>query len=308
MNRTINDVYVDYIKYLALKNKITTIKNIEYKFKNYILPFFGDTKINEISTNKYVDFQLYLKKFNYSNSFYEQIHIMCRKFFEYLNVMYGIENIVNKVESLKNDVVYISNQKKGTFTKKEFNKFIKNVDNDVYHALFNVLFYTGIRKGEALALTVNDFKKNCLIINKTITKELYDGKRQILNTKTKKSNRIIKLDLFTIIELKKLIRYYSMNYNNFNNNFFLFGGDKPIACTTLERKKNYYCKKAGVKQIRIHDFRHSHATLLYNKNIKIKLIQERLGHSNINVTLNTYVHTNKEQEKRLIKKINLMRL
>ena len=87
----------------------------------------------------------------------------------------------------------------------------------------------------------------------------------------------------------------------------MFGGDKPIATTTLERKKNKYCKLAKVKQIRIHDFRHSHATILYKKNVQIKLIQQRLGHNNINTTLNTYVHTDEMQEKRLINVINLLR-
>lgn len=308
MNKTMNEVYPDYLKYLELKNKMTTNKNIEYKFKNYILPFFNDISIDKINTQIYIDFQLYLKKFNYSSSFYEQIHIMCKKFFDYLNMMYGIENIPAKVGITKKDTIYTSNQKKGTFTKKEFKKFIKCVDDNIYHALFNVLFYCGLRKGEILALTIKDFKKNCLIINKTITKELYNGQRQLLKPKTKKSNRIVKLDLLTRWELKKLIKYYSIHYDDFNENFFLFGGNKPIACTTLERKKNEYCKKAGVKQIRIHDFRHSHATMLYNKNVKIKLIQERLGHANINITLDTYVHTNEKQEKKLIKKINLIRL
>ena len=222
--------------------------------------------------------------------------------------MYGVENIPKKVGRPNNPHVNTSTQQKGTYTKKEFKKFIRSVDNNIYHALFNVLFYCGLRKGELLALTINDFKKDKLIINKTITKELYDGKRQLLKPKTTNSMRIVKLDLFTRLELKRLIRYYIKNFDNFNNNFFLFGGDKPIPCTTLERKKNYYCDKAKVKRIRIHDFRHSHATMLYNKNVKIKLIQERLGHSSIDITLDTYVHTDSEQEKRLIKKINLMRL
>ena len=110
------------------------------------------------------------------------------------------------------------------------------------------------------------------------------------------------------IELKKLIKYYSKNFSNFNSDFFLFGGNKPISCTTLERKKNKYCKLANVKQIRIHDFRHSHATMLYRKKIDFKSIQTRLGHANISTTLDTYVHTNDKEEKRLINKINLTRI
>lgn len=102
--------------------------------------------------------------------------------------------------------------------------------------------------------------------------------------------------------------YYKKNYPNYNEDFFLFGGNKPISTTTLERKKNEYCKLAGVKQIRIHDLRHSHATILYNKKVKVKTIQERLGHADISTTLNTYVHTDIKEQKRLIKKINLLRM
>lgn len=308
MNKTINEVYIDYYKYLKLNYKETTTRLIDFKFKNYILPFLGNLNINDISTTNYLDFQLYLKKFNYSNSFYEQIHSMCKKFFEYLSTQFEINNIASKIDIKRANNSYNSSQTKGTFSIKEYKKFINSVDNKVYHALFNVLFYCGLRKGEALALKITDFKNDCLYINHTITTERFNGERLITTPKTKKSNRIIRLDYFTRRELKRLIKYYSMKYNNFNNNFFLFGGDKPIACTTLERKKNEYCKKAGVKQIRIHDFRHSHATMLYNKRIKIKLIQERLGHSDISTTLNTYVHTNKKQEKRLTNKINLIRL
>lgn len=307
MDRTVNEVYIDYLNYLALKNKVTTIKGIEYRFKKYILPFFGQKKINEIKSQDYIDFQIYLKQFNNSPSFYETLHITIKKFFDYLSLVYNLENVVKKVGYYKSDIVYTSTQKKGTFSKKEFNKFIKVVDNNIYHALFNTLYYCGLRKGEALALKINDFDGKNLTINKTLTKEKFNGRRQLLTPKTKKSNRIVKLDFRTKLEIKKLIKYYSKNYINFNRDFFLFGGDKPIATTTLERKKNKYCKLARVKQIRIHDFRHSHATILYKKNVQIKLIQQRLGHNNINTTLNTYVHTDEMQEKRLINVINLLR-
>ena len=304
---TIEELYVNYVEFLYLKNKITTIELIKYKFKNYILPFFGKYKPNEISEKLYIDFQINLLKFNYSNSFYQQIHGMMSNFFEFLQLDYNIDNIPKKIGYLSNNNYY-SKQKKDIWSKKDFNKFIKKVDDKVYHALFNTLFYTGIRKGEALGLEVSDFNGNYININHTITKELFDGKRKILTPKTKKSIRKIRIDLITKIELKKLIKYYSKNFSDFNSDFFLFGGNKPISCTTLERKKNKYCKLANVKQIRIHDFRHSHATMLYRKKIDFKSIQTRLGHANISTTLDTYVHTNDKEEKRLINKINLTRI
>lgn len=305
--KTINEVYPEYLRYLSLNNKITTIQMKEFKFKKYILPYFGKYKVTELNKNLYIDFICEIKKYKFSPSFNEHIHYICKDFFSYISQFYETQNITENIKLNDSGYKYVSKQQKGTFTKKEFKKFIKCVDNNVYHALFNLLFYCGLRKGEALALKVNDVKEDYLIINKTITKDNFNGERMILTPKSKSSNRVIKLDLFTQIELARLIRYYKKHFDNYNSNFYLFGGDKPIACTTLERKKNEYCKKAGVKQIRIHDFRHSHATLLYNKNIKIKLIQERLGHSDINITLNTYVHTDKGQEKKLINKINLTR-
>ena len=304
--KTINSIYEEYISYISLKNKITTISSVKRKFKNYILPFFGDMRINNISKKDYANFQLYIKKLNFSNSFYRELNAVCRGLFNYLNFNYGIEDITKgniKLAHNSNEIEF----KSTTWGKKEFNKFIKKCDDKIYHTLFTVLFYTGIRKGEALALKISDFKDKNLIISKTLTKEFYNGKRQAIPTKSGKT-RIISLDFFTTLEIKNLINYYRKNYDNFNENFYLFGADKPIATTTLDRKKNFYCNKAGVKQIRIHDFRHSHATMLYNKKIKLKLIQERLGHSDISTTMNIYVHTNKEEQKRLIKKINLTRL
>lgn len=306
--KTIEELYPDFIQYLKLKNKITTIDLVNSKFRNYILPYFKNYKIDEINEDIYIKFQIFLLNLNRSNSFYVQIQAIMNNFYDYIKINYNLEHIPKKIGILKNNQEYLATQKKDIWTKKEFNRFIKKVDNRIYHALFTVLFYTGIRKGEALALKISDFDGKYIFINRTITKNKFSGKRLLLTPKSKKSIRKIRIDLFTKIELKKLINYYSKNFNNFTTDFFLFGGDKPIATTTLERKKNKYCKLARVKQIRIHDFRHSHATILYQKKVDIKTIKERLGHADISTTLNTYVHTNESEEKKLIKIINLSRI
>lgn len=97
---------------------------------------------------------------------------------------------------------------------------------------------------------------------------------------------------------------YSTIYPDFNNNYYIFGGNKPLSPTTIERKKNNWCIESGVKQIRIHDFRHSHATILVNSDLPIKAISERLGHGDVAFTINTYVHTNSEDEKRVIRTLS----
>lgn len=303
---TFNSVYDQYINYLELRLKPTTIHGIKYKFNNHILPYIGNYDIYLFNLENYVSWWNKLKKLNYSYTFYNQIYSYVKSFFNYLNFNYNITNyalIVGKISANKSQ-----NKVLNVWSIEEYNRFIKKVDDQIYHALFNTLFFTGIRKGELLALKWEDFYGDSININKTITKELFNGKKLELNTKTKKSTRIIPIDRKLKIELKNLHRYYNKNYSNFNSKFYIFGGPIPIAPTTLERKKNNYCDKADVKRIRIHDFRHSHATMLYNKNVDIKLIQERLGHEDISTTLNIYVHTTEEQQKRLINTINLLRL
>ena len=91
---------------------------------------------------------------------------------------------------------------------------------------------------------------------------------------------------------------------DFNDDWFIFGGLNPLSPSTIGRKKDKYCKLAEVKKIRIHDFRHSHASLLLSMNVPITVISERLGHSDINMTLNTYSHMIPKDEDKAVDILN----
>lgn len=306
-NLTFNQVYCNYLNYISTRLKPTTILGIKRKFKNHILPIFENKNIYLINDNDFLKWENYVKNLGYSDSFNNQVFSIIKLFFDYLKRFYNIENFPLKFGKFK---CYNTSQNKqdiDVWSIKDYKKFIKCVDDKIYHALFNLLFFTGVRKGEALALKFKDLNKNYISINHNITKEFFNGKRLEFDPKTKKSIRKIRIDYKLRHELNKLRKYYITHYNNFNENFYIFGGTKPLATTTLERKKNYYCKTANVKQIRIHDFRHSHATILYNNGIKIKYIQQRLGHADISTTLNTYVHDNSKYEKRVTLLLNFLR-
>lgn len=122
------------------------------------------------------------------------------------------------------------------------------------------------------------------------------------------SYRKIKIDKKLYKDLIKLKKYYIKKYNIKNYDYFLFGGLKPLAPTTINRYKEKACNKANLRKIKLHEFRHSHTSLLINNNILIHEISKRLGHSDISITLNTYTHAEKKQEKRVIKTLNRLRL
>ena len=93
-------------------------------------------------------------------------------------------------------------------------------------------------------------------------------------------------------------------YPKFNSKFFVFGGVEPIKPDTLRLEKIRIAEKAGVKQIRLHDFRHSCASLLINSGANVMIVAKYLGHTKIDETLNTYSHLFKNKMEDVVNTMN----
>ena len=178
------------------------------------------------------------------------------------------------------------------FTLEEFKKFIEIEKDLKYKTLFEILYYMGLRKGELRGLQWKDFdiENKILKISKQIPSSYTLHNYKITPLKTKKSNRILPINKVVYDDLIKLYHYNFKKYKGFNQNYFIFGNYKPISKENISNRKNLNCKLANVKQIRIHDFRHSCASLLINNGASITLVAKYLGHSKIDETLNTYSH------------------
>lgn len=306
MNMTFEKAFLKYLEYAKLRQKPTSLLTLTNKINNNFMPYFKNKKIKNIKVENYTNWQIEIAKKGYSYSYRRNLHYCICAIYEYLNNFYNIKKNIPKIVGNFKDNYY-------TFTKydfwsyEEYKTFITKVDNIIFYTLFEFLYFTGCRKGEALALTFGDIENNYVSITKTISKEKFNGKRLIMIPKTKKSIRKIQIDSLLKENIKKLQEYYITKYDTFSKDFYIFGGIKPLSTTTLERKKNYYCDIAKVKHIRIHDFRHSHATLLYNLNVPIEVISQRLGHSSINITSNIYIHQSNDQEKRAIQLLSSLK-
>lgn len=165
----------------------------------------------------------------------------------------------------------------------------------------------GLRISEILGLTWDniDFNNNTITIDKITIR--HDGKVILKSPKTESSTRTISTPIQVINMLKEhKKKYIELKLKGIVKNNLLFNDKhgEPIAQDVLSRQFSRFLDKNNLEHIRFHDLRHSHVTLLINSKIPIKVISERVGHSNINTTLNIYSHVLKEMDKEASDKIS----
>ena len=295
-------LWEEYSNYKKVKLKPQSYRKIENNFKNHILPYFNDYLIKDINSKVYIDWMSKINEEGHSFAFKSSLHYCINNILEYAIKFYGLNiNIASMIGNFNKN----TNRPKNIdfWTIDEFNKFMSMIDDENDYLLFRALYFTGMRIGEAIALTWHDFDGSHLHINKTMAKEKdKNGNYIITSPKTLSSNRFIELDKKTIQLIQKK---YSKDCKKigFDNNWYIFRNSKPLTQTTVSRKKNNYCELSGVKKIRLHDFRHSHATFLLSHGIPVTVIAQRLGQSDLTVTLNTYIHLVPNDE---IRAINLI--
>ena len=163
------------------------------------------------------------------------------------------------------------------WTKEEYLKFIEAVKDKPYsYQAFQILYWCGLRVGELLALTYNDIdlEKRTISVNKSYQR--IEGRDIITPPKTPKSKRIITIPPFLTEELKE---YTSHLYG-------IMADERMFRFTKsyMEHEIIRGIKASGVKRIRLHDIRHSHASLLVEMGFTPLAIAERLGHEKIETT------------------------
>lgn len=180
------------------------------------------------------------------------------------------------------------------YTLDEFQRFLSVETNLKFRCAFQTLFYCGLRNGELRELTWNDidFNRSTLTVNKNIVKvpDPKTGKPYtVTSPKTSSSYRTIPIPNFLLKDLSDLYND-DANYYGFRESQYVFGNIDSLSATTLLDRKTKNAFMARVKNIRIHDFRHSCASLLIDSGANITLVAKYLGHIKIDETLNTYSH------------------
>lgn len=248
--------------------------------EQHIIPYFGDMKMTDITPAQIIAWQNEMYSKNFSESYLRMIQNQLTALFTHATKIYDLpKNPCKKVKRMGKD----DKRSLNFWTIEEYQKFIDSIDkDDKYYIMFEILFWTGMREGEMLALTKSDidFENNRISITKTYYRA--DGRDIITEPKTEQSVRVVEIPNFLKTEIKEWCdRQYGLP-----DDVRLF----PVVGKAVQNKMKRNAEKAGVKRIRVHDLRHSHTAYLINKNVEPLLIKERLGHKDIRITLNTYGH------------------
>lgn len=293
-NITFEELFWEYYNYIKPRLKERTTAINYSRLKLHVFPYFKNKKISDITVKDIINWQEIMNKKQYSHEYKTAIFTNFKSVMNYGVKFHGLSTNplviaggFKNPQKIKEELRY--------WTYEQFEKFIEQVDDFVYKAFYTTLFFTGLRCGEAQALKWEDFKFNQLRINKTLTTKIKGCFYKLTSPKTKKSNRIIELPNRVIKILNELKEFY-MKYENFDEDWFIFGGIRPLPETTIRRKKKEACIKASVPEIRIHDFRHSFASLLINKGVRIQIISEMLGHEKVSTTTDIYGHLYPSQQ------------
>ena len=250
--------------------------------KVHIIPSLGKVRLTELSPQHLTTF--YRKKLDQglSKRTVQLLHATLRRALNQA-VKWGM---VNKNVCSLVDAPRPTKRAPNFYTKDQLNLFLETVKDHRWFPIYVLLIYGGFREGEVLGIHVED----CDMVNRAINVRhavlTLKGGLVVTEPKTESSKRVVTLPKFAYQVLKNHLEQINKNQGL----IFTTGSGKPVSPRNLIRHFKLALKSADLPDIRVHDLRHSHASLLLSAGVNPKIVQERLGHASIVLTLNTYSH------------------
>lgn len=275
---TFTAMYDEYMKDCKARLRESTCATKEGHFKHAILPFFGKMKLADITPVHVRRWQNDIIK-RYEPTTQKQIHGLLSALFNFAMRFYRLKE---NPARLAGSIGAFKAHSAKFWTVDQFNKVMQYIEPG-YLAAFSLLFYGGLRIGELLALEIRDYNPSAKTISISKSLEYINGKNYIGPTKNAQSTRVISIPA-TVAAL--IDEYMNFLYEpEPHEPLFIY-----FTRSSMAYRLDEAAKKAGLEKIRLHDLRHSHASMLINLGINILAISKRLGHDDIKTTLNIYGH------------------
>lgn len=310
---TYQDIYNLWIEQYKHTVKESTFVKTKGVFKNHILPAFGSYRIEKINVQLC---QKHINSWFKKLKNFRMVKAYASMVLDYALTLGIILNNPMKLVTMPKSIALPDEEESlKYYTKDELIIFLSCLEKEANYkayTLFRLLAFSGMRKGEALALTWQDinFTTNEMRINKALSRG--ENNRLIIQTpKTKSSIRTIILDdktLGILKEWKKRQReeYFMLGFNTMQPKQLIFNSQaNGLMQPTKTRKWILHIQeKYDLPKIRTHDLRHTHCSLLFEAGASIKEVQERLGHSDIKTTMDIYAHVTEKAKDEAAKKFS----
>lgn len=308
-DKTFRELCCEWLASAKLRVKHTSYCCYEKLINKHVIPYFEDIGYGELGTpiiNAFAEYKLKRGKINgkggLSAKSVHDILVVMRSVAKYAEREYGYRNPMRNISMPKSE-----NKETDVFNKDERGRLQNYLQSNLTKSNLGILLtmYSGLRIGELCALTWNDidFKNGVVRVSKALQRvpdKSGKGKTALIVTspKSKTSVRDIPLPAFVLDILKQNKRC--------DSNFILSGTNKPIEPRTMQNRFKSVLKECGIRSANFHLIRHTYATVCIESGFDAKTVSELLGHSNVNITLNRYVHSSMEMKKKCVAGLNLV--
>ena len=291
-NMTFKELYTKYYSYQENKVKPTTLKTYRDRIK--YMGLLDNVELVNLDWDLYQKWRAQINKTNLCDRYKTDIQKFIKQVINFAEKQwdFNLRKFYNKLEPFKTPGAL--KKEMDFYEPEEFFKFISVVDDLRYKCFFELLYYCGLRRSEARGLQWKhiDFKNKLLTVSQQVLNPSNSNASTewyISSTKTEASNRTIPIATTLLNDLAEL-KKSNERIAKFKQTWFVLGDDVPMATGRMYFYRDKYAEKAGVRRIRLHDFRHSCASALISGSAPITAVSNFLGHSETTETLETYTH------------------
>ena len=309
-HKTLQQLYDEYISVKGHEVRRSTLERNKSTLSNHVLNTnLARIRIDKLNKAVLQEWKNDLAKkdimISTKNNAIKEFHA----FLNYaVRMDYISTNPLSDIGRFKDAYFQTAEQKIHFYTPEQFQQYIaiakSNRDTILDYGcyiFFLLAFYTGMRKGELNALKWSDVVGNTIYVRRSITQKVKGYEET--PPKNKASYRSLQIPQNVVNELDEY-RDVLIKNTQYSENMRVCGADKPLPDTTIYNRNKTYAEQAKLPRIKIHDFRHSHASLLINEGVNIMEVSRRLGHSDVKMTWNTYSHLYHKTEEKALEVLN----